>query len=192
MNNRFGNPALQNTNPEEEPHNETACHSFLGLNTPRVTHEEQHDIAGQRTKHARSPGINGQIFPDGRPARTQHDAVAPWEVLSRSHRTRSMGRHVTDLESDMQTESNISGNKHVLRRRAQHPAGTMRRGISTSTVEILNRDQQIPSTQRPPMLQALRPVGKACEIFSRTLASKDLRAWLLERHFMISQRLQSS
>jgi hypothetical protein len=108
INNRFGNPALQNTNPDEEPHNETACHSFLGLNTPRVTHEEQHDIAGQRTKYARSPGINGQIFPDGRPARTQHDAVAPWEVLSRSHRTRSMGRHVTDLESDMQTESNIS------------------------------------------------------------------------------------
>ena len=46
INSRFGNPALQNTNPDEEPHNETACHSFLGLNTPRVTHEEQHDISG--------------------------------------------------------------------------------------------------------------------------------------------------
>jgi hypothetical protein len=108
MNSRFGKPALQNTNPDEEPHMETACHSFLGLNTPRVNHEEQHAISNRKTKLSRSPGINSQIIPDGMIARTQHDAVAPWGVLSRSHRTRSMGRHVTEFESDAQTESNFS------------------------------------------------------------------------------------
>jgi hypothetical protein len=107
INNRFGKPALQNISPAEEPHNETACHSFLGLNTPRVNHEEHHIIAGQRTKYARSSGINGQTIADGTIARTQHDAVAPWGVLSRSRCTRSMGRHATDLESDIQPESKI-------------------------------------------------------------------------------------
>ncbi|KAE9379360.1 hypothetical protein N431DRAFT_540963 [Stipitochalara longipes BDJ] len=108
INNRFGKPALQNTNPDEEPHKETACHSFLGLNTPRVNHNEQHAISNRRTKFSRSPGINGQIIPDGMITRTQYDSVAPWGVLSRSHRTRSMGRQITELESDAQTESNLS------------------------------------------------------------------------------------
>lgn len=107
INHRFGKPALQNTNPDEEPHMEAACHFFLGLNAPRVNHVEQYAIAGQRTKYSRSPGINGQIVPDGWTVRTQHDAVAPWGVLSRSYRTRSMGRHVTDLENNIQTESNF-------------------------------------------------------------------------------------
>jgi hypothetical protein len=108
INNRFGKPALQNTNPDEEPHIETAHHSYLGLNTPRVTHEAQHAIANHGTKYARSSGINGQIIPDGIIERTQHDAVAPWGVLSRSNRTRSMGRHISDQETDIQSESNFT------------------------------------------------------------------------------------
>ena len=114
INNRFGKPALQNTNPDEEPRIGAACHSYLGLNTPRVNHDEQHAIANQRTKYARSPGINGQIIPDGMPARIQHDAAAPWSVLSRSNRTRSMGRQVTDVETDAQTGGNISRNQERL------------------------------------------------------------------------------
>ena len=41
-------------------------------------------------------------------SRTQHDAVAPWGVLSRSHRTRSMGRQLTEAESEAQTENTFS------------------------------------------------------------------------------------
>jgi hypothetical protein len=84
---------------------EIAWHSYLGLNTPRVTHQQRHAISSHRPRYARSPGINGQIVTDGMKTRMQHDAATPWGVLSRSNRTRSMGRHVTDLETDVQTES---------------------------------------------------------------------------------------
>lgn len=102
---RFGKPALVNTNPDEEPHMETAWHSYLGLNTPRATHQQQHAISSHRTKYAQSPGINGQIIPDGMEERIHHDAAAPWGVLSRSNPSRSMDRHVTDLETDVHTKS---------------------------------------------------------------------------------------
>jgi hypothetical protein len=108
VSNRFGKPALVNTNADGEPHMETAFHSYLGLNTPRITHQQRHAISSHRTKYAWSPGINGQIILDGMKTRMQHDTAAPWGVLSRSNRTRSMGRHVTDLGTDMQTESNFS------------------------------------------------------------------------------------
>lgn len=115
LSNRFGKPALVNTNLDEEPHMETAWHSYLGLNTPRVTHQQRHAISSHRTKYARSPGINGQIIPDGMKERMQHDAAVPWGVLSRSNRTRSMGRHVTDLETDVQTESYFPGTEALYR-----------------------------------------------------------------------------
>jgi hypothetical protein len=108
LSNRFGKPALVNTNPGEELHMETAYHSYLGMNTPRVTHQQRHAISSHRRKYARSPGINGQIIPDGMKTRMQHDAAAPWGALSRRNHTRSMGRHVTSLETDMQTEGNFS------------------------------------------------------------------------------------
>ena len=108
VSNRFGKPALVNTNPGEELHMETAYHSYLGMNTPRVTHQQRHAISSHRTKYAPSPGINGQITPDGMKTRMQHDAAAPWGALSRRNCTRSMGRHVRSLETDEQTESNFS------------------------------------------------------------------------------------
>jgi hypothetical protein len=108
LTNRFGKPALQNTKPDEEPQIATSLHSFLGLNTPRKNHGEQHAIADHRTKYTRSPGINGQVIPDGMTVRTQHDAVAPWGVLSRNNHSRSMGRHVTDSEVEFLKEINNS------------------------------------------------------------------------------------
>jgi hypothetical protein len=108
VSNRFGKPALVNTNPDEELHMETVFHSYLGMDTPRVTHQQRHAISSHRTKYARSPGINGQIISDGMKTRMQHDAAVPWGALSRSHRTRSMCRHAMSLEPDMQTESSFS------------------------------------------------------------------------------------
>ncbi|KAG9231845.1 hypothetical protein BJ875DRAFT_103785 [Amylocarpus encephaloides] len=47
LSNRFGEPAFRNTKTDEESPIDNA-HPFLGLNTPRKTHEEEHAMAKQR------------------------------------------------------------------------------------------------------------------------------------------------
>jgi len=132
LTNRFGKPALQNTKPDEEPQVQTSLHSFLGLKNPRIAHEEQHAIADYRTKYARSPGINGQIIPNGMTVRSQHDAIAPWAVLSRSKRSRSMGRQVTDQEVDALQEINFGDH-------GRHASGSSRcRDSSDDNTRYLN------------------------------------------------------
>ncbi|KAH6681652.1 hypothetical protein B0J14DRAFT_576874 [Halenospora varia] len=79
-NNRFGEPATRNTKPDEQTQIETH-HSFLGLSTPRISHVERHAMADHqrnRTKFDRTPGIHGQIKPQGFLQRVQYDALSPW------------------------------------------------------------------------------------------------------------------
>ncbi|KAH8663527.1 hypothetical protein BGZ60DRAFT_529792 [Tricladium varicosporioides] len=84
-NNRFGEPATRNTKPDEQTQIETH-HSFLGLSTPRINHIERHAMADyrkNRTKFDRTPGIHGQIKPQGFIQRVHYDALSPWPTIPR-------------------------------------------------------------------------------------------------------------
>jgi len=105
LNSRFAEPASRNNYPDEHTQVETT-HSFLGLNTPRKNHEEKHamtshrgiisyqstgiqgqealEMAGNKTIFYRTPGIHGQIEPQGVKQRVQYDAASPWPVLSKA------------------------------------------------------------------------------------------------------------
>lgn len=61
---QFGSPAVHNSNPSEELHVHKK-HSYLGLNTSRSNHEQDHAYTCHKEKYERTPGLNGQIQPRG-------------------------------------------------------------------------------------------------------------------------------
>ncbi|KAE8452002.1 hypothetical protein EG329_002167 [Mollisiaceae sp. DMI_Dod_QoI] len=108
LTNRFGPPALQSAQPFEEARVDTS-HSFLGLNTPRKSHVEEHGVADNRVRYSKSPGINGTIA-RVTGERVQFDAVAPWGGLSRSKSSRSMGRK---RDNDSHMSDRLTSHGHV-------------------------------------------------------------------------------
>lgn len=111
LTNRFGPPALQSAQPYEEARVDTS-HSFLGLNTPRKSHVEEHGHADSRIRYSKSPGINGTVAPVAQ-ERTQFDAVAPWRGLSRSKSARSMGRRQEGNDMDGH-RSGLADHGHIV------------------------------------------------------------------------------
>jgi hypothetical protein len=107
ISNRFGPPALQTTNPDEQREIDTS-HSFLGLNTPRTNHEKEHGMSGYGHCNI---GISAQIRPQGRVVGTQYDAAAPWGILSRRKSSRSTCRQCPSPDPDVLKEMNSSGNR---------------------------------------------------------------------------------
>lgn len=107
--NRFANPAVQNATPDQQPQAQSG-HSFLGLNTPRSNHREEHAISQYRNTYARSPGINGQIRPQGHMERSQCDAVSPWNVTSREP-SRNRMRQANSPDMDVHQEYDYIGNQ---------------------------------------------------------------------------------
>ncbi|EPE36723.1 hypothetical protein GLAREA_08886 [Glarea lozoyensis ATCC 20868] len=81
VNSRFGEPASRNTRMMEQTQVDSA-HSFLGLNIARKNHEEEHAIAKHRVSFDRTPGLHGQLKPQGFVQLVQYDAASPWPVLS--------------------------------------------------------------------------------------------------------------
>ena len=74
---RFGHPAYRSDNPGEH-HKVEWHHSYLGLNTARNDHNQEHAITKQRDTFVRTPGLHGLLEPTGRVKRLQYDAVSPW------------------------------------------------------------------------------------------------------------------
>ncbi|KUJ21173.1 uncharacterized protein LY89DRAFT_729966 [Mollisia scopiformis] len=112
LTNRFGPPALQSAQPFEEARVDTS-HSFLGLNTPRKSHVEEHGLADNRARYSKSPGINGTIAQVTR-ERAQFDAVAPWVGLSRSKSSRSMGRKNEGNDMDGHRSDRVAYHGHIV------------------------------------------------------------------------------
>jgi hypothetical protein len=110
ISNRFGPPALQTTNPDEQREIDTS-HFFLGLNTPRTNHEKEHGITDNRSGYGRNIGIGAQIRPQGRVVGTQYDAAAPWGILSRRKSSRSTCRQCPSPDPDVLKEMDSSGNR---------------------------------------------------------------------------------
>jgi hypothetical protein len=111
LTNRFGLPALQSAQPYEEARADTS-HSFLGLNTPRNSHVEEHGYADSRIRYSKSPGISGMVALVAQ-ERTQLDAVAPWRGLSRSKSSRSMGRRQEGNDMDGH-RSGLADHGHIV------------------------------------------------------------------------------
>lgn len=108
---RFGNPAIQSAQPDEEPRVESR-HSFLGLNPVRTNHEEEHALTDQTVHYSRSPGINGQI--DQEDARRQYDAASPWGVLPRTISIPSVSRRGFSTGPDAMKENDSSRNHRLV------------------------------------------------------------------------------
>ncbi|KAL2074535.1 hypothetical protein VTL71DRAFT_8313 [Oculimacula yallundae] len=105
LSNRFGNPAIQSAQPDEEPQVVDSRHSYLGLNIARSNHEEEHALADSNTRYSRSPGINGQID-QGIDERAQYDAASPWGALSR---TKSVLPDIHDSDTRYSRSPGING-----------------------------------------------------------------------------------
>ncbi|CZT05572.1 uncharacterized protein RAG0_11597 [Rhynchosporium agropyri] len=106
---RFGNPAFQSAQPDQDTQIEDK-HSYLGLNIARSKLEEEYDLSDSLTRYSRSPGINGQI--DRRTdTRTRYDAVSLRGALSRmeSLLPASLRDHSPDL--DVLKEIDSPGNQ---------------------------------------------------------------------------------
>jgi hypothetical protein len=110
ISNRFGPPAIQTTNPDEQREIDTS-HSFLGLNTPRTNHEKEHGVANSRSGYGRNVGVSAQIRPQGRVVGTQYDAAAPWGTLSRRKSSRSTCPQCPSPDPDVLKLMDSSGNR---------------------------------------------------------------------------------
>jgi hypothetical protein len=113
ISNRFGPPAVQTTNPDEQREIDTS-HSFLGLNIPRTNHEKEHGIAENGSAYGRNRGIGAHIRPQGRVVGTQYDAAAPWGILSRRKSSRSMCHQCPSPDLDIFKEMDSFGNGSQL------------------------------------------------------------------------------
>ncbi|CZR66211.1 uncharacterized protein PAC_16112 [Phialocephala subalpina] len=122
LTNRFGPPAVQSGQPFEDARTDTS-HSFLGLNTPRKSHVEEHGLADNRIRYSKSPGINGTIAPSTR-ERSQYDAVAPWGGLSRSKSSRSMGRKNDNNDMDVNRSELLAYHSHMIAEATIFPGPT--------------------------------------------------------------------
>lgn len=108
---RFAKPASRTSYPSGH-YQGTNSHSFLGLNTPQARPDEVQAGADSSPKWYRSPGLYGQIQPDGYQSRVQYEAISPWNVVptSRTGGTVSMEVKQGDLDrikqnmSDSRTE----------------------------------------------------------------------------------------
>lgn len=85
---RFGKPATRSSKPDEEI-NVDPKHSFLGLNSHRRNHMEEHALVDGRAKWERTAGLHGQLQPSGLGARVQYEATSPWGVLPKGESRRN-------------------------------------------------------------------------------------------------------
>lgn len=76
----FGQPASRSSKPDEgilvEPK-----HSFLGLNTQRGNHAEDHAVVDGRAKWDRTTELHRQLQSRGLGARVQYEATSPGRIL---------------------------------------------------------------------------------------------------------------
>ncbi|CZT51309.1 uncharacterized protein RSE6_12436 [Rhynchosporium secalis] len=110
---RFGNPAFQSAQPDQDTQVEDK-HSYLGLNIARSKLEEEYDLSDSFTRYSRSPGISGQI--DRRTdTRTRYDAVSLRGALSRmeSLLPASLRDHSPDLDVLKEIDSPGNQSQHV-------------------------------------------------------------------------------
>ncbi|XMA08409.1 hypothetical protein WAI453_001200 [Rhynchosporium graminicola] len=110
---RFGNPAFQSAQPDQDTQVEDK-HSYLGLNIARSKLEEEYDLSNSLTRYSRSPGISGQI--DRRTdTRTRYDAVSLRGALSRmeSLLPASLRDHSPDLDVLKEIDSLGNQSQHV-------------------------------------------------------------------------------
>ena len=104
---RFGAPAFRNVNPDEQPTVENS-HTFLGLNSPRINHSEEHAIADHRVRYDRNAELNDRTKPPGLRERLQYDAGT---VPSKVHSEKSMRRECSGHKMDVLKEVDSSGSR---------------------------------------------------------------------------------
>lgn len=102
---RFGQPASRSSKPEEELHVDPK-HSFLGLNTNRGNHMEEHALVDGRVKWDRTVGLHGQLQPSGLGARVQYEAKSPWGILPKGEPRRNPQREYNNQERGTLENSN--------------------------------------------------------------------------------------
>jgi hypothetical protein len=81
VNSRFGEPASRNTGTMEQTQVDNN-HSFLCPTISRKNHREEHAVAKHRVSFGRTPGLHGQLKPQGFVKVVQHDAASPWPASS--------------------------------------------------------------------------------------------------------------
>jgi hypothetical protein len=107
MTSRFVAPAVRNVNPDEQPIVENS-HTFLGLNSPRINHSEEHAIVDHKTRYDRAPEINDQTRPQKLSERLQYDVGA---VGSKARPQRNMRRKYSGNGMDLLKEVNSFGSQ---------------------------------------------------------------------------------
>jgi hypothetical protein len=81
VNSRFGQPASRNTGTMEQTQVDST-HLFLGPTLSRKNHGEEHALtAKHRVSFDRTPGIHGQLKPQGFVKHVKHDTAVLWSAL---------------------------------------------------------------------------------------------------------------